>query len=141
MQASVDTVERNVTVINTWLRETADELGGIDEEDAWLRLRAVLQTLRERITVDEAAHFAAQLPIIARGLFFEGWHPTDSPQKWRHREEILEAINEKMSGREPVDAEATLRAVLSVIQRHLEPGEVEKIKEMHPKEVWDLWPQ
>jgi uncharacterized protein (DUF2267 family) len=28
-----------------------------------------LQLLRERLTVDEAAHLAAQLPLVLRGVF------------------------------------------------------------------------
>ncbi len=45
------------------------------------RLKAVLQTLRDRITVNEAADFAAQLPTIVRGLYFEEWHPAVTPHK------------------------------------------------------------
>lgn len=142
MQGSIDTVERNVAVINNWLKDTSEELGGIGEDEAWSRLRAVLQTLRDRITTDEAAHFAAQLPIIARGVFFEGWHPADTPQKWRDRAEYLESINQKINtNQQPdVDPEETLKAVLKVIVRHIDAGEVKKIKEMHPQEMWDLWP-
>ncbi|WP_148863832.1 DUF2267 domain-containing protein [Marinobacter fonticola] len=140
MQASIDTVERNVKMMNVWLKETSQELGGIDEDDAWRRLRAVLQTIRDRVTIDEAAHFAAQLPILARGLFYEDWRPSESPQKWRDRGEYLEAINAKISNDGAADPEETLRAVLKVIERHIDAGEVEKVKEMHPKEMWDLWP-
>lgn len=140
MQTHVPVIERNMEVINTWLKEISEELNGIDREDAWIRLGAVLQTVRDRILVDEAAHFAAQLPVLIRGTFYADWHPADTPQKWRNREEYLEAVNEKMSGREPVDAEATVRAVLKVVARHIDDGEIKKVREAHPKELWDLWP-
>lgn len=139
MQSSINIVDQNVKTINTWLRDISDELDAISEEDAWARLKAVLQTLRDRITVDEAADFAAQLPIIARGLFFEGWHPAETPHKWRNREQYMEAFAEKLKGEG--DSEETLKAVLRVLDRHLDSNELARVKEMHPKEIWDLWPR
>ncbi|MDX1633790.1 MAG: DUF2267 domain-containing protein [Marinobacter sp.] len=139
MQSSVNIVDQNVKTMNTWLKDISDELGSIGEEEAWVRLKAVLQTLRDRITVDEAADFAAQLPIIARGLFFEGWKPAETPRKWRDREHYMKAFQQTLVGE--VDAEHTLKAVLKVLDRYLDSNELIKVKKMHPKEVWDLWPQ
>lgn len=140
MQASIDIIERNVITTNTWLKDIVAETGDIDEQQAWGRLRAVLHTLRDRILVDEAAHFGAQLPTLIRGLFFEQWKPAATPQKWRHREEILDAVTERMEGTD-IDAEEVLTVVLRVMGRHVGPEELNRVKEMHPKEAWDLWPQ
>lgn len=139
MQSSIDIVDHNIKTINTWLKDISEELDGIGEEEAWSRLKAVLQTLRDRITVNETADFAAQLPIIVRGLYFEGWSPAETPHKWRNRDEYLSAFTQKLEG--TGDGEATLKAVLKVIDRHLDSNELNRVKEMHPKEVWDLWPQ
>lgn len=138
MQSSVEIVDRNVKLINTWLKDISEELGGIDQEEAWSCLKVVLQTLRDRITVDEAAKFAAQLPIIARGLYFEGWHPAETPHKWRDRSQYIEAVQKRL---EDGEAEKTMQAVLRVLDRHLDSNELDRVKEMHPKEVWDLWPR
>ncbi|SFR47133.1 Uncharacterized conserved protein, DUF2267 family [Marinobacter daqiaonensis] len=140
MQRSIDIIDRNIVIINTWLKDISEEIGDIDEEQAWGRLRAVLLTVRDRIETDEAIHFGAQLPIIVRGLFYEQWKPTETPRKWRHRDEYLEAVNSNIDGPD-IDAELTVKAVLKVMDRHLEPGELKKVKEMHSKEVWDLWPE
>lgn len=139
MQSSIDIVDHNVKTINTWLKDISEELDGIGEEAAWARLKAVLQTLRDRITVDEAADFAAQLPIIVRGLYFEGWRPAETPHKWRDRQEYLDAFNRKLEGEG--SGEETLKAVLRILDRHLDSNELIRVKEMHPKEVWDLWPR
>lgn len=139
MQSSINIVDQNIKVINTWLKDISAELDGITEEEAWSRLRAVLQTIRDRITVNEAADFAAQLPVIVRGLYFEGWRPAETPHKWRHRDDYMEAFNRKLDGVD--NGEETLKAVLRVMDRHLGNNELNRVKEMHPKEVWDLWPQ
>lgn len=139
MQSSIDIVDHNVKTINTWLKDISDELDGIGEQEAWSRLKAALQTVRDRITVNEAADFSAQLPMIVRGLYFEGWHPAETPHKWRDRADYLDAFSRKLDG--DGDAEQTLKAVLRVLDRHLDSNELKRVKEMHPKEVWDLWPQ
>lgn len=139
MQSSIDIVDHNIKTINTWLKDIADELDGISEEEAWARLKAVLQTVRDRITVNEAADFAAQLPLIVRGLYFEGWHPAETPHKWRDRADYLDAFARKEGSGD--ESEKTLKAVLRVLDRYLDSNELNRVKEMHPKEVWDLWPQ
>lgn len=140
MNAHVTAINRNVKEVNTWLNEISQELNHIDHEDAWTRLRAVLQTLRDRLTVDEAAAFAAQLPTLVRGLYFEGWRPAEAPHKWRHKDEYIDAVRQHLQGREHADPEQSIRAVLSVIGRHIDPAELEKIKSHHNKALWDLWP-
>lgn len=140
MQTHVSTIERNLQVTNVWLKELAGELHDIEPEEAWRRLGAVLQTLRDRITVDEVANFAAQLPTLIRGYYYEGWKPESAPHKWRTRDEYFTAINKKMGNRENIDTEETVRAVLKVIANHIDRGEIEKVRQMHNQEMQDLWP-
>ncbi|MCW8196592.1 DUF2267 domain-containing protein [Proteobacteria bacterium 005FR1] len=140
MQSSVHVIDRNVETTNIWLNELSDQLDHIDKEDAWARLNAVLRTVRDRVPVDEAVDFAAQLPTLIRGSYYEGWRPSQAPHRWRHKEEYLEAVKDRLPGRENVDVEQTVKAVLEVLGHHMNPQELEKIKSIHPKEVWDLWP-
>jgi uncharacterized protein (DUF2267 family) len=45
-------------------------------------LRAWLHCLRDRLSVEVAAHFAAQLPELLRGVFYDGWNPSRVPQTY-----------------------------------------------------------
>jgi uncharacterized protein (DUF2267 family) len=40
-----------------------------------------LYSVRDRLTVEVAAHFAAQLPERLRGVFYDGWNPGRVPEK------------------------------------------------------------
>ncbi|MGQ9427557.1 DUF2267 domain-containing protein [Gilvimarinus sp. F26214L] len=140
MRNHVGTIDRNVEMANVWLAEISDQLDHVDREAAWAAMNAVLRTVRDRVPVDEAADFAAQLPTLIRGAYYEGWRPSEAPHRWRHKQDYLGAIREKLPGRDNLDPEQAARAVLKVAARHMNPEELEKIKAIHPKEVWDLWP-
>ena len=48
---------------------------------SYTALRAVLHALRDRLTVEESAQFAAQLPMLIRGLYYGGWDPSRSSHR------------------------------------------------------------
>ncbi|TMB45162.1 MAG: DUF2267 domain-containing protein, partial [Deltaproteobacteria bacterium] len=74
---------------NSWLKELMGILGSQDRHMAYLALRATLHALRDRLTVEEVAHLGAQLPMLIRGFYYEGWDPTGKPLRVRRKEEFL----------------------------------------------------
>jgi uncharacterized protein (DUF2267 family) len=115
--ASVDAVERTVHKTNQWLDDLAAELGTQDERRAWSVLRAYLQVLRDRLTVDEAAQLAAQLPDLLRGVFYEGFDPGHQPQRIRDREQFLELLAERAALPGAEEAAAAAAACWSTAER------------------------
>ena len=79
-------IEASVHTANVWLKELAQELGWEDRERVYHALRSVLHALRNRLTVDEAADLGAQLPLLIRGLYYEGWDPSSTAVKERRNE-------------------------------------------------------
>ena len=67
---------------HTWVNDVAREFDTEDREFAYRVLRAWLHTLRDRLTVEASAHFAAQLPDLIRGIFYAGWNPSAVPEKY-----------------------------------------------------------
>jgi uncharacterized protein (DUF2267 family) len=125
---------------NLWLKELMMELDLIDRHKAYLALKAVLQTLRDRLTVEEVAQLGAQLPMLIRGLYYEGWDPSGKPVKERHQEEFLAHVKSHFKGDERFFAERMTRAVFKVLSKRISEGEIEDIKHVLPKELRDLWP-
>lgn len=79
----VDIIDRSVEKAQIWINDMAEELGTEDSQRAYRVLRAFLHALRDHLTVDEAAKLAAQLPIFVRGLFYEDWDPSRTPEHAR----------------------------------------------------------
>ena len=64
------------------------ELDWENEHKAYLALRTVLHTLRDRLSVEEAVQLGAQLPMLIRGFYYEGWTLKQKPTKERHKTEF-----------------------------------------------------
>jgi uncharacterized protein (DUF2267 family) len=120
---------------NVWIKDMMDALGTEDAHKALHALRAGLHALRDRLTVDEAAQLSAQLPLLLRGLFFEGWVPAGKPLRVRHREEFLALVREKYAPREDVPADIIVTATFRVLDRHVSAGELGDIMVSLPEGV------
>jgi len=132
--------ERTVQRTNEWLGELQQELGRDDAQYAYRVLRAVLFALRDRLTVEEASDFAAQLPMLVRGIYYEGWNPAHTPSKERNREAFLQHVAQFLADIPTEDPETLTRSAFKVIDRHVQAGEIKHVKDMLPKDVRDLWP-
>jgi uncharacterized protein (DUF2267 family) len=135
----LDVFDRTLQATNVWLDEMMEPLGP-DRQVAWHALGAALRALRDRLPVDSAAHLAAQLPLLVRGLFYDQWHPAGKPLKERTRAEFLAHVADVLRDTRPVDPEDAARAAFAVIARHVSPGEAEKVKHALPDELRVLWP-
>jgi uncharacterized protein (DUF2267 family) len=121
-------IERNVEKAHIWLDEVAGQLGTDDHRQAYRVLRAYLHALRDRLTVDEAAQLAAQLPDLIRGIYYEGWNPSATPVRYRGFAEFLDrvAADAQLSGE--TTASYAVSAAAGVLRRHVSTGEIDDIR-------------
>jgi uncharacterized protein (DUF2267 family) len=136
----LDVFDRTIHKTNNWLNELMEILGWHDRHKAYLALRVTLHALRDRLTVEEGAQLGAQLPMLIRGFYYEGWDPTGKPLKVRHKEEFLARVEEQFSGDDQVDAEQVARAVFTLLSNRITEGEIEDVKHVLPAELRELWP-
>lgn len=122
-----------------WLHAIAVEMGQEDRPDiAFQALRSVLHTIRDRSTPSEVFDLSAQLPLMVRGVFFEGYNLKDKPEKL-DADEFLETIEMGFFGNTSIDAEVALRAVLKLLYQKISEGEMEDIYSGMPKDIKELW--
>lgn len=115
-----------------WIREMQKELKWVSGDNAYHLLRAVLQSLRDQMSIHEAAHFAAQLPILLRGTFYEGWNPQISELCGDTKDEFLKSVKTKMGplGTPKFELESGVLVALNVIKKHISAGEMKDLTGM-----------
>lgn len=124
-----------------WLNEIMFELDWQEHpQKAYLALRTVLHALRDRLTVEEAVQLGAQLPMLVRGFYYEGWTLKGKPRKERHKEDFLDHIKAAFKSDVTVRPESVARAVFKVLARHASAGEIEDVKHILPKSLLEMWP-
>ena len=136
----LEVFDRTIQVTNIWLDDIMRETRWTDRQRAYHALRAVLHTLRDRLPVSESARLAAQLPMLVRGIFFEGWRPGHVPVAEYSRDEFLMHITDAFLFVMDADSREIATAVLRVLARHISPGEAEKIRAALPEGCRELWP-
>jgi len=72
MSTGLDVFDRTVQAANLWLKELMDALGWDDRYQAYEGLRTTLHALRDRLTLEEMAQLGAQVPLLIRGVYYEG---------------------------------------------------------------------
>ena len=137
----VESFDATLQKTHIWLNELMDELHWGDRYKAYAALRATLHALRDRLSVEEAAHLGAQLPMLIRGLYYEGWTPAGKPDRERHKEEFLAPIRAHFRNDPDLDPERVARAVFSVLSKRVTEGEIADVKRVLPKDLLELWPE
>jgi uncharacterized protein (DUF2267 family) len=117
----LDVIDSTVGKTYTWLREVADRANSDELHDAYQMLRAVLHALRDRVEPDVAAHLAAQLPLLVRGIFYEGWDPSKTPMRMS-APQFLARVEQEAGLKGTSEAEDATRAVISVCSDELGQG-------------------
>ncbi|MFI5343909.1 MAG: DUF2267 domain-containing protein [Chlamydiales bacterium] len=127
----------------TWLNELMHLLHWDDQQKAYLALRGTLHALRDRLPLEIVVKFGAQLPMLIRGFYYEGWKPTDSPLKMKSIQEFLDFVAthfHETSLNQKTDIERVVRAVFQLIANHIAPGEIHHIRQVLPVHLANLWP-
>ncbi len=133
------TISHAVQQTQEWLKGLSDTGGYTNEVEALAVLRSVLHQLRDRLTPQEAVDLGAQLPLIVRGLYYEGWRPAKTPEKVRSQEAFLDGVRHKLAPH-PIDAEAATRDVFSLLALAIDFGEIADVIDQLPAGIKALWP-
>ena len=121
-------------IAQAWVNEVAKEFDTDDRGSfAYGVLRAWLHTLRDRLTVEAAAHFAAQLPDLIRGVFYAGWHPCAVPVKYNAEAYTVRFAREANISLHDVGKAAA--AITAALLHFLPPAQMGKALDQLPREI------
>ena len=133
------TLSHAVQQCQEWLKELRDNGNLANTTEALAVLRVVLHQLRDRVTVEEAVDLGAQLPILVRGIYYEGWQPHKTPRKTHTLQKFVDEVTIKLLPH-TVPAERAIRDVFAILAHRCDPGEISDVIAQMPAELKALWP-
>ncbi len=138
-KTSVHTLDTAPQVVADWLSDLQDTLKLSDKARSYKIMRTVLHTLRDWITIDEAAQLSAQLPILVRGIFYDGWNPSTRVPRPHGKQAFLERVNASFTKEPLPDTEKAIAAVFALLAKHVSAGELGDIRGSMTKDLQVLW--
>ncbi|HEX6410313.1 MAG TPA: DUF2267 domain-containing protein [Sphingomicrobium sp.] len=134
----LEVFDRTLETTHVWLKEIMADLGP-DKQVAWKVLSTVLHKIRDRLSINLAAHLGAQLPLLVRGVYYDQFEPQKMPSECRNRDEFVAEVAEWLSDARPVDPEDAIRSVFRVLSRHISRGQVDHVKQALPRNLRQMW--
>jgi uncharacterized protein (DUF2267 family) len=133
-------LEKAVPDVEAWLTDLKQRLQWRDREKVYLALIVTLHALRDSLPRDEAVYLGAQLPVLLRGLYYEGWHPSARIARAKSRSAFVERIQEGLHRDPGIDAEKVADAVFSLLAERVPAAELEEAKAATPSGLRMFWP-
>lgn len=133
-------LEATIATSRIWLHQMIEklELAPDDAGRALHALRAGLHAIRDRLPASEVVHLGAQLPVLIRGIYYDGWRVAQDSTRMKNRADVVEHVRHEL-GPDPLAATAVLDAVIELVHEHVSPGEIDNVVATLPKALASLW--
>src|SRR5215472_1137373 len=136
-RTGVDSLDRSIERTNQWLGDVATNFETEDRRLAYRVTRSWLHILRDRLPAPVAAHLAAQLPELLRGVFYEGWNPSRVPVKYGRDEYLARFAHQAQI--HVAEAQDASRRVTAALRKHLSAGAIAEAMTVLPADVRSLF--
>ena len=130
----------------SFVNDLAAELGHPEEiARTGIVLRAVLHTLRERITISESFHLMSQLPMFLKAIYVDKWKFSEKPLDIKTKEEFVAEVegHQQQYGEMEFSwnksTEEIIQIVLSSLGKYISDGEYEDIIAQLPENIKEIF--
>ena len=136
----LEVIDHSAQLTHEWINELAERLGWQDQKQVLQLLRSVLTGIRDHLPHDESAGFAAQLPILLRGMYYEGWRPAKTPDPDRSKEGFVSRIESHFKMDREYSGEKDITLVMRFLSGKVTSGEISDVRNALPPKIRSLWP-
>lgn len=145
--SSID-LEKHVHETHSYINQLAEDLGHPREKQRVMIIwRAVMHTVRDRISISESLDLISPLPIILKGIYTTGWKYSDKPPlDYQSIEQMKTKVKahqnrygeEEFNWKKPT--EDIISITLNSLKRYFSEGQMNHIRGQLPSEVKSLIP-
>lgn len=139
-QRTIHTFTDQAEEAQHWVNALCQDLDWGNDKRGYHLLRSVLHALRDWLPPEELADFSAQLPVLVRGILFEGWDPAALPVADRSREGFFARVRAELSDHLLDFPDEEVAAVFKLIDGHISCGEAQQVRVALRKSLQNLWP-
>jgi uncharacterized protein (DUF2267 family) len=130
----------------SFVNDLAAELGHPEEvARTGIVLRAILHTLRERITISESFHLSSQLPMFLKAIYVDKWKFSEKPLDIKTKEEFVAEVERQQQQYGEMEfswsksTEEIIQIVLSSLGKYISDGEYEDIIAQLPENIKEIF--
>ncbi len=131
---------------NFFLKSLAKSLGHPDETGrTGIVLRAVLHTLRDRITISESFNLISQLPMFLKAIYVDNWKYMEKPLSIKKVEDFTREVEKHQDQYGEYEfnweksTEDIVKTVINELGIYISKGEFEDIMAQLPKELEEMF--
>ena len=136
----LEVIDHTVQITHEWINDLRERLGWESSRDVLRLLRVTLMQVRDHLGHDELAQLSAQMPLLIRGMFYEGWSPSRTPVRGRNREDFLAPIEAKVKDVRGWRGQKDVSAVFETLNVKISAGEIADVRDSLPQPIRDMWP-
>lgn len=136
----LESIDHTVQLTHIWINDLDGRIGWENKWRSYRLLRTVMQALRDWLPINEAADFAAQLPELLRGVYYEHWRPANVPVTNRSKADFLARVDQAFQTDPLVSTPDAVATVFAMLSDRISGGEIEDVRSSLPADLRGLWP-
>ena len=136
-----NTIEHSTELTDKWVRSINYQVDWDDPNRSFQLLRATLHALRDALPINEAIEFAAQMPLVIKAYYFEGWNPSSTLDCDRDKAGFVDLVSQKIPFVSDDEAERAISAVFLTLNEKISSGEINDARQSVRKHLRKLWPE
>ena len=133
-------IETTLHTTDLWLCDLMEDLGWRGTFSGLPRIAGCPPCTPGRLPLEAVAALGSQLPLLVRGMYYEGWSPSGTPPQESEKQAFLSQIATAFRNNPEVDPRRRVaQAVFRVLKRYAASGELRNEGLIFPPAIRVLW--
>ena len=139
VNTGLNNFEKSLKKTYAWLDDLTKELGYENNKETYLLFKAVVQSIRDILTIERAIHLGEQFPMIIKGFYYENWNPFKNEINDKKMYTFLALVSKKYQGHKVVDSVGDISITLHFLSKKISKNEIKEIEAIIPQEIVSFW--